>query len=506
MNQDHQQQVDNLLAAMQPGVSQVSASAYDTAWLARLSARFPEFEKAVDWLRQNQHTDGSWGAQVLFYHDRIIATLTAIWALDEVGTRPTDRERIKAGVRFIQRNADNLHRDYHDTVGAPMLLPFLAEQVRRRGYQVPKALLDMQPVVKHKMQRLLDHPEYMAYSSALFSLEAFLPELYQNAPTLDLASPSGCVGGSPSATIASVYYKPEPNAQSLAYLRGLMAADGSVPAAVMELTEMSFALEVLLDAGVVTPAHPDVQRIAAYLYQHWDNQAGIGFYPGLPIVDLDDTNTTFYLLRACGYPVDALVFAAYEGDDYFFCYRGELDPSLMVNVRLLTSLRYVADDMPLKRRWLYKINALLEEESRNNQPIMWTDKWHTSPYYVTNKVVSTLHGTMDHIITPHIDWLLQTQRDDGGWGWAFTTQEETAYAIMALMTWATANPNATLQAAIKRGGDYLRHSVDDTHYPRLWITKSLYAPEFMIRAAIVAARQKYAIFSGEVRHRETDNR
>ena len=62
----------------------LGASAYDVAWLARLSdgasVRWPQL---TDWLLDNQWLDGSWGGTIRYYHDRILSTLAAVIALKE---------------------------------------------------------------------------------------------------------------------------------------------------------------------------------------------------------------------------------------------------------------------------------------------------------------------------------------------------------------------------------------------------------------------------------------
>ncbi len=82
------QEVEKLLSALGREPTEGSI-AYDTAWLARLAIRFPNygFDDALLWLRRNQHADGSWGSDALHYHDRMISTLSAINALKTI--RPT---------------------------------------------------------------------------------------------------------------------------------------------------------------------------------------------------------------------------------------------------------------------------------------------------------------------------------------------------------------------------------------------------------------------------------
>ena len=98
--------------------SNISSCAYDTAWLARLAIQYDErqFMVGFEWLRDMQHSDGSWGGDIFHYHDRIICTLATILALFELGDE-TDSERIQLGKNFLLSNIDKIHLDLMDTIG-----------------------------------------------------------------------------------------------------------------------------------------------------------------------------------------------------------------------------------------------------------------------------------------------------------------------------------------------------------------------------------------------------
>ncbi len=70
-----------LLQEVGPG--RMAGTAYDTAWVGRLSELGePIGDQALNWLRENQLPDGSWGAtDFCYYHDRLISTLAAATAL-----------------------------------------------------------------------------------------------------------------------------------------------------------------------------------------------------------------------------------------------------------------------------------------------------------------------------------------------------------------------------------------------------------------------------------------
>src|SRR4051812_34339839 len=106
--------VAQLLAQLREG--QISPTAYDTAWVASLStpAGTPRFPASLNWLRQHQHADGSWGASSpgtqVYYHDRLLATLRAILTLQtRCGTET--QPQITCGLAYIRLHARDLAQD-----------------------------------------------------------------------------------------------------------------------------------------------------------------------------------------------------------------------------------------------------------------------------------------------------------------------------------------------------------------------------------------------------------
>jgi halimadienyl-diphosphate synthase len=81
--------VQSLLSNLGPG--KMSSLAYDTAWVARLDDIDSELSnRALNWIVDNQLSDGSWGVEKPFYyHDRVISTLAAMIVLTRRGKEST---------------------------------------------------------------------------------------------------------------------------------------------------------------------------------------------------------------------------------------------------------------------------------------------------------------------------------------------------------------------------------------------------------------------------------
>ena len=86
------------------GQSDMQTTAYDTAWVARLSEFDPDLGlPALEWLCCNQLPDGSWGsAQPYYYPDRLISTLSAMIALSYRGRRQSDKRQIEKGLEALE--------------------------------------------------------------------------------------------------------------------------------------------------------------------------------------------------------------------------------------------------------------------------------------------------------------------------------------------------------------------------------------------------------------------
>ncbi len=477
------------------GTSTMDSSAYDTAWVARLAPHFEggDFDNALPWLRHHQHTDGSWGAGVMHYHDRIISTLSAIIALRDVGQGQEDEQRIRQAESFLWRENDRLRYDANDTGGFPLLVVWLVDEAAKRGLDVPPNLSRNVDQIEKKLKMLGSNPKLWRYTTVALSLEAMSD--YMTAPP-DFMENNGSVGVSPAATAATMLSLKWASPESLDYLRGAVRqqGDGGVPFVTpMDIFETSWALNHFRLSGVVSPDHPDVRRSLEWLWQNWSAQRGVGFSSYFSVPDLDDTAVTFSVLRWGGYPVDADVFAPFEQETHFECWPGEADPSLSVHIRTLAAL-HMQPDHPRAAEWSHKIRTVLGSHDLDGNGYFWFDKWHISPYYLTSTTIWSLSGVMNDLLPSRLNWILKTQQADGGWGYyQRSTAEETAYCLSALLFWDRYIERVD-STCIEAAASYLIEHMDDTNFPALWIGKCLYMPRSVVQAAILSALHSYALY------------
>jgi halimadienyl-diphosphate synthase len=107
-------------------------------------------------------------------------------------------------------------------------------------------------------------------------------------------------------------------------------------------------------------------------------------------------------------------------------------------------------------------------------------------HYFTS--VISIKGYDDELCKQSVEWILNTQRSDGPWGfYGFPTAEETSYCIQALSIWKQYGGEIP-KGSIEQAAFWLQNN-SGPPYPSLWIGKSLYCPELLVKASIVSALQ-----------------
>ncbi len=477
----------------QLGSGRMSATAYDTAWVARLGDIDSEMSnKALEWLIEHQLPDGSWGAPAPFYyHDRVISTLAAMIALTQRGRRAHDRQQIDTGLAALERITANatkgLMADPNGaTIGFEMIVPNLVVEaeklgiIKQQGERILGRLSDLRKV---KLQKMIGYKinrhVTMAFSAEMAGLDGQSMLDVEN-----LQEKNGSVGHSPSATAYFVRYVRQGDTHGMKYLRSAISPDGSVPNLLpFEVYERAWVLWNLslivdsLDAAILDLFQPYLD----FLRSAWDPEKGIGLSVGFTVPDGDNTSVVFDLLAQHNRIVDRGGLLSFFEQDYFRCYALEANPSISVNIHALGALKRIG--YPVEHPLVQKVIEFLRK-SRTPQGF-WFDKWHISPYYTTAHAIMVCKGYCDELVEPAVEWITSTQQANGSWGYYLRTAEETAYCLQALSIYKKRGGQVRA-GVLEKGADWLRRN-QDPPYPLFWIGKGLYAGELVIRSAILSA-------------------
>lgn len=466
-------------------------TAYDTAWVARLGELDEQLSQpALKWIAENQLPDGSWGVSTpCYYHDRVVCTLSAMVALAKHGRRAADYRRIERGKWALEalarRTPQGLMSNPHGaTVGFEMIVPTLLAEaealgvIQRQGEGILNKLAAQRAV---KLDRLKGYKINRSLSMA-FSAEMLGTDMAHLLDVENLQEANGSVACSPSATAYFLSHICPNDQAALNYLREVTCGGGASYAAPVDIFEPSWALWNLALAG---PLDDETLALCQpwldFLEQSWKPGEGVGLSADYTPKDGDESGLVYEVLKRFGRSVDLESLFAYEDKDYFRCYSLETNPSMSGNIHVLGALRQAG--LGPEHPSVQKILGFLQREKTAGT--FWFDKWHASPYYATSHGIITCAGYADELAQEAVDWMLATQDANGAWGYYFSTAEETAYCLQALTVWNRHGGQVPLDV-LKRGMAWLVDHLEPP-YPHLWIAKSVYFPELIVRSTLLSA-------------------
>lgn len=476
------------------GSGQMSQNAYDTAWVARMINIDPDISNvALNWLCKNQLSDGSWGTQeFVYYHDRVICTLGAMIALTHRGRRTADKDRIERGLKALESITSNATRGLASdpggaTVGFEMIVPTLlleAEQLGIIKHQGDRILGKLSRLRAQKLEKLrgmkINRFITPAFSAEMAGLDG------QHLLEIDnLQDNNGSVAHSPSATAYYTMYIRQ-DQKAINYIRTYIAKDGGVPnVAPIDIFEPAW---ILWNLGLIPNLENETLSLLIppldFLAQTWDNKKGIGHASQYAPKDGDDTGLVYDVMLHFGYNISIDAVLNYEEERHFRCFDLEANPSISANIHILGALKragFLRETPAVK-----KILTFLRYHQTRG--CFWMDKWHASPYYPTAHAIIIAQGLDDELCAGAIQWLLDTQKQDGSWGfYNVSTSEETAYCLQALASWKMFGHNPVIpKTAITAAADWLAEHTNPP-YASLWIGKALYCPERVVKSAILSA-------------------
>ncbi|MFK7804687.1 MAG: cyclase [Anaerolineae bacterium] len=475
--------IDLLLCKTGPGHNTVTA--YDTAWVARLGRLLPAVaEQAQRWLRVNQLSDGGWGMErPIYHHDRVLCTLSAVIALHK-NNDSQDSSRIALGIASLSHHLERLNDDLAGpTAGFELLLPALVEEALAAGLtlQIDESLLyEMRQARQHKLALMplsgISREVTMAFSAELAGVDGIDILDIEN-----LLEQNGSVALSPSATAYYLLNINPDDQKALNYIEDV-AQSGAPNFAPFDVYEKAWVLWNLIQCGY--GSYPEVEQrmtpILNSLFASWESGKGIGFSQSFSPRDADDSAVVFEVLSFFGYKLPLKDLLYYEEADHFRCFDLETHPSTGANIHMLGALRCAGlskFDEPVEKILKFLRGSRIDG-------CQWADKWHISPYYITSHAIIALAHFDFELGNDSVHWIIESQQPDGSWGFQFSTAEETAYCLQALVKWREKGYFVPL-GTIQNGYRWLKQHLHDP-IPPLWTAKCLYSPTLVVEAAILS--------------------
>lgn len=457
--------------------------AYDTAWAAMVPESSgsikPLFPKSLLWLITSQHLDGSWGAEIEYYYDRLISTLASIVAFKKTYKTTKFNDLIEAGEDYIWYNIKRLKNEPQETVGFELIFPSLMLEAEKLNLNLPYREKSYEPLKEKKMKLAIGELIESENSTVTYSLE-FLGEFASKNLLIKAQNVNGSISNSPSATAFMLTKLFNENAYK--YLNRVLEynSGSSMTLFPFDVFENAWVIEYYLKAGL--PVENYFSPKIDYLANQWSDK-GISMSKLYYSHDLDDTTTVFNILNKTKHNVDIRVIEKYETDTHFNCYPSERSPSPQVNIK---TLKVVNENTDYLRRDVVidKILKFLSKERRKDS--YWVDKWNVSPYYCTGLALEAIGDLENSLSSRALDWILKTQNYDGSWGQRIGTMEETSYALLALMDYHKSVEKIDTTPIIN-GLRFLDENYEKNIFPELWIGKGLYCPYYVVKAGVLSA-------------------
>ncbi|KAF5751276.1 copal-8-ol diphosphate hydratase chloroplastic-like isoform X3 [Tripterygium wilfordii] len=205
---EHAKGVKSFLGSMEDG--EMSISAYDTAWVALIEDKnqigTPQFPSCLQWIIQNQLTDGSWGDPRYFLScDRILNTLACVISLKAWNIHP---DKARRGISFLNEKMSMLEKENeeHFLGGFEIVFPSILEMARKLEIQLPdddtcSALQDNIKFKRNlKLTRISKEGIQNVATTVLFSLEGLQDMELDWEKILKMQSKDGSFLSSPSST------------------------------------------------------------------------------------------------------------------------------------------------------------------------------------------------------------------------------------------------------------------------------------------------------------------
>ena len=483
------------------GNGQGSVVAYETAWVARLKSTTqpvcPLFPKALEWLRNNQLTDGSWGTEYPYsIFDRLISTLITIICLKQWNFEE-DRDRLEKGLSFMRKELFHLEKlnSMRDkmTVGFEYILPKLISEAYDFGIDLRESEKITALLLKETEKKMnkIDYAIKMNVKGPwLYNLEGL--NLHSIKEMKSLINPDTClINCSYSATAYAIYRGVICESSKECLGHTIDANDGGIPTSYqMKVFDLSWSIAYLIWAGV------DVNHSAFgphldFLEKLWIKEKGMLSAVGSDVLtpDADDIAMTAYVLSADNRikGIDSLKsLLSFYREDYFITWEAETNPSFSVNIHAMIAMKNYQDEESLVRirsetyKWLKKC---LEEKC-----LKIHDKWHSSHYYLISRALIAIEYIDFEMSKTIFEYLFNSQRKDGGWGEGpCSTPIETSMVVIALAYWMRIHHSLDHKKNVQNLMKAKPHLHQNNTGHKFWINKTHYSLVNLDKTIIFAA-------------------
>ncbi|XP_048232203.1 ent-kaurene synthase TSP4, chloroplastic isoform X1 [Ricinus communis] len=332
----------------------LSVSSYDTAWVAMVptldSSKQPLFPKSLNWIMENQQSDGSWGLDLqhpLLIKDSLSSTLACVLALQKWNV---GQQLIHKGLDFIQSNiwaAKDEHQ--HSPIGFDIIFPSMIEYGRDMGLNLSlnQSLVETM-LLKRELETksLKDKPSNLAY------VAEGLNRLNDWKEVMKFQRSNGSLFNSPSSTAAALIHLHD--GKCFEYLNSLAKQFGNAVPTIypFDIYARLSIIDTLEKLGIDSYVSEDKERVLDDICRCW--------MQGSEEIFLDPTccAMAFRLLRMNGYANSSDALANFDEKEKLLHTK---DIKAMLELFKASQLEICEDESALCRIYAWTSNYLKEE-------------------------------------------------------------------------------------------------------------------------------------------------
>nr|WMI31575.1 chloroplast cephalotene synthase [Cephalotaxus sinensis] len=373
--------IKNIFNRLQDG--EISPSAYDTAWVARVPARDgshrPQFPQAIKWLLNNQLEDGSWGLKSSFMLcDRLLSTLNSVISLH---AWKTGHRQVEQGICFVRENLKSLTDDDISATDFEIIFPALLQKAKSLGLSLPYNLPFIKSLMEERESALTGVSVAQGIPTCMLNTLEGLEESIDWKKIMSFQNKDGSFLSSPASTACVLLHTGDE--RCFVFLSNLVEKfGGCVPCLYpIDLLERISLVDNIDHLGIGRHFKEEIKVALDYVYRYW-SERGIGWGRGSLFPDLNTTALGIRTLRIHGYDVSPDVLKIFKDDHgrFFSCAsQRHIDLRSIVNLFRASDLAFPGEKIMDEAR-LFASQYL--RQSLTTDTILCNQKLYDEIHYV----------------------------------------------------------------------------------------------------------------------------
>ncbi|PON60064.1 Ent-kaur-16-ene synthase [Parasponia andersonii] len=302
---------------------ELSVSSYDTAWVAMVpspnSGKVPFFPQCVNWLLENQLSDGSWGLphrHPLLMKDTLLSTLASVLAMKRWNV---GEQQINKGLYFLEANlASAIDEKQYSPIGFEVIFPTMIEYAKNLDLNIALEPSNLVALIHNREVELKRASG--SYSEGQEAYLVYISEGLGKPLNCEMVTKyqrkNGSLFNSPSTTAAT--FTNLKNADCLKYLCSVVEKFGSAVPTVypLDIYARLSMVDNLQRLGIDWHFKEQIRNVLDETYKSWlQGDESI-------LLDASTCAMAFRLLRVNGYDVSSDPLTQFS-EDHIFHYIGE---------------------------------------------------------------------------------------------------------------------------------------------------------------------------------------